>query len=237
MNIKKLSRNARVIRNKLFTSDNKIFTHEDTIIQVPSRYINRDLLNITDKITCLGVFAIIIGNEYGVLSMTTGVELLPSNIEYVSIEGSEYINFLFDAGDVVFISDDVVISDTYIEAMFNEFIFKGKVPWYFEYDDLGNLLESTEQYSGSKIGNNRILLEILVSMVARIRGDERTYYRMSDGPKFRKDSLHIIGIENVYYNTSDTTTKLIGSYFRDGVISALVNPTDKVYNIENILRQ
>jgi hypothetical protein len=106
------------------------------------------------------------------------------------------------------------------------------------YDDLGKLFDTAASHAGSNVGDNYEVIELIASMVTRSKEDRSKYIRsvaetyadVSDG------KIDYVPLSSVFYSVNSTVNKIAGSYFTDGVVSALVVPTAKVDKIESILR-
>lgn len=177
-------------------------------------------------------------NEYGVLNIAALVELNPFKVSIVTIDDVDYNEFYFEAGQVVIENTSLVKRDRIMYNIIDEIIFKGKVPWYMEYDDLGKMFDTAKYHAGSNVGQSLETVEFIVSMVARYKGDRSKYIRsvVNNFKDINPNNVDYIPLKSVYYAVNSTTNKIIGSYFSEGVTSALVNKTDKVHKIESILR-
>jgi hypothetical protein len=123
--------------------------------------------------------------------------------------------------------------------VFNEFMQKGNIPWYINYEDLGKLFKSAKKYAGANVGMQPEVMEMIASLVARNPDNRKQYYRTS--VLSVKDAAArppaFVGLISVRYSATNTMTKLGGSYFSKGVTSALIDPSERSERIETILRK
>ena len=65
------------------------------------------------------------------------------------------------------------------------------------------------------------------------------YYRsvINNRSDLKKNPPVFIPLRSVVYGATNTTNKLAGSYFNEGVISALVSPSTRIEPIEELLRK
>ena len=217
--------------------DGSVITDVACRIQIPERYATRNLANIGTEIYILGFFALIMGNRYGVSKTITMLRILPASTEKVSVDGVMYFDFHFEPGDTVFYTTEVVKNDVLPYYVYDEHIDKGNYPWYFNYHDIATLLDSCEEFAGVTLGN-RAILSLIISTTARDPKDlTRLYRHIYTRPEDVVDNPPAITpFRSVIWNTSDTTSKLIGAYTNDSIVSALVNPSDRVERIEELLR-
>lgn len=232
-------RNADYVLANLHEDENgAVYTKKPCKIQVPERYLGRHLANIGTEVYILGFFAIIMEDKYyGVSQVDAMMRITPSSTEVVDIDGTQYIEFQFDAGDKVIYSTDLVKNDTLTYYIYDEHIAKGRIPWYFNYFDLAHLFDSAVKHAGIDLGN-RAVIDLIISTIARNNDDMTQLYRhiLNKPSEINTNPPAIIPFRSVIWNTSDTTSKLIGAYFGDSITSALVNPSDTVERIEELLR-
>jgi hypothetical protein len=235
----KYTRSSACKVNLVDNGKGQILTKQNCKIQVPFRYSTRGLGEVSVDTRIYGCFPVIFENgQYTLCNVTSVIEINPFKTSVVLIDEVEYHQFEFRAGDVVIKNTEVVRDDLLMYNIFDEFIFKGKIPWYMGYDDLGKLFDTAASHAGSNVGDNYEVIELIASMVTRSKEDRSKYIRsvaetyadVSDG------KIDYVPLSSVFYSVNSTVNKIAGSYFTDGVVSALVVPTAKVDKIESILR-
>lgn len=237
----KYKRNAQAVFEHLVeTKADQLVCKKDCKIQIPVRFTTRGLGYVGKSTYTLGCFPIILADtlEYGVLNANALVEINPFKTTIVTIEGVEYYEFTFEAGQVVINNLNVVCRSDMMFNILDELVIKGKVPWYIEYEDLGDIFSTAGVYAASRVGSNAEVIELIVSMMARTNKDRSKHIRhfMESYEDIRRQNVDFIPLISVYYAVNSTVNKLAGAYFNDGVTSALVNPTERVDKIEKILR-
>jgi len=234
-----LKRNPNIAKENLIEDKSgQVFTKKDCTIEIPVRFTDRGLGQIGINTFVYGCFPIIFeDSEYSVCNITSLIEIDPYKTTTKTIDEIEYYVFHFKANDLVIKTTQLVKRDTMMYNIFDEFIFKGKIPWYMQYEDIGKLFDSAKKYANSNVGNNQVVIELLASLITRIKSDRTKYLRL-----FIKEYKDVIAntayvpLQSVFYSAHSTINKIAGNYFNDGVISALVSPSDKVEQIEGILR-
>jgi hypothetical protein len=123
--------------------------------------------------------------------------------------------------------------------VYNEFIAKGSIPWFFNYRDLGGLFEHSGKYSGTVLGANHIIHEMVAATISRDPDKLNNQYRhrLNSLSDLEGTKPTVIKLNSVAYNATNTTAKLIGAYYEEGVVSALINPSTTAEPIESILRR
>ena len=234
-----LTRNpSRVLKNIVKMEDGGLVTKKPCRIQAPERWLERHMAVLGAEVFTAGLVCIIMEDEYyGCLFVDSMIRLTPSNTETVMVGDVPYLEFQFEAGDQLLYTTDLVMNDTLTYYIYDEMINKGRIPWYIEYLDFPYIFESADYHAGINLGNPRVL-EFLLSTIARNPDKMMELYRhvMSSVEYTKTNPPALIPFKSVIWNTSGTVSKLIGGYFSDSITSALVNPSEKVERIEELLR-
>ncbi len=221
------------------TSTGQVITQQACKIQVPARFMDVGLGQIGTETYVMGYFALILdSHEYTVCNIAAIVELNPFKTLTTLIDDVLYYEFYFEPGDVVIKTTDLVRRSNLMYNIFDEFVFKGKVPWYLEYEDLGKLFDTAKSHGDSNVGESLETIEFITSIISRHTDDRTQPIRLliKDYKEITKDSVQYVGMNSVFYSVNSTMNRLTGSYFNDGIVSSMVIPTDKVSTIESILR-
>ena len=208
-------------------------------IYIPARFAERGLAQIGIETYIVGIYAIVVEDVYyGVSLVNAMLPIEPTSTLKMQIEGDEYYEFSFDAGSVVVTSTDLVKTDVLVYKIYDEIISKGRVPWYLGELELGKIFDTAQYHAGANIGANQEVTELIVSMISRDEKDRNKYYRttITDLSELETKRPAFIPLRSVQYAATNTTNKLAGSYFGDALVSALVNPADRVERIESLLR-
>jgi hypothetical protein len=226
---------SRLVEDK----DGRVLVRAPCRIQVPERWMSVGLGTIGAVTTLYGFFPIIFEDDtYGVLNLCTLVDISPSRATMVTVEDESYYEFHFDQGDTLLNSTTLVKIDTLTFNIIDEFIMKGKVPWWVTVDDLCGIFDTAAKHAGSNIGSVPETIEFLVGIIAR-KTEERAK-SLRHTAKVWKDydvgSIEFIPLKSVLESVNNTVSKLSGAYFNDAVLSATTNPSTKSSNFEKILR-
>jgi len=240
MNTAELIRDKAAVTSVLKeTPDGRVVTIRECKIYIPARYADYGMAQIGVDKHILGIYAMVVENKYAVCSVNAMMQIDPVRTNKVKIAGDEYYEFEFDKGSTVIKNVNLVKADTLTYLIFDEFFQKGNIPWFIGYEDLGRIFDTARKYAGANIGGQREVIELIASLVARDPNDRTQYYRTA--VKSQEDVKHIhpayIPLMSVRYGATNTLTKLGGSYFSKGVISALIDPADRPERIETILRK
>lgn len=233
-----LKRDPKFIQSKLVDKGQQRFVTENAFIDVPKRYLNRNLLEIKDQTFVFGVFALIVGDKYSVSLIPSMFRTTPLNIQEYKIGETEYVRLVYAKDTCIFENTEVVRKDVLSFNIFDEFWMAGKFPWYIDYEDPVKILDNMVEYAGSNVGRNLFANEITSSFVARVKGDMTKYFRtIAQGPtKDTRDKCAFNGIDDVFYSATSTLAKFAGNYYGDAVVSALVQPEKEIGEIEKAVR-
>jgi len=233
LEVNKLVRNADKSKSAFKIVGDVTMATEDLSIIFPENFINAGLANMSDGVSVIGIVAVIIGNTYSVLNIPTNIRLTPSTIDSVDVGGITQVLCKFNKGDIVLKTNGVTKTTKYLYKILSFFYIKGKIPWYISYEDASNFILESVKYTGSHIGDNFTATEIITSIVSYDPKNSDTAYRLSDFEWFPVYK----GMNNQFHAFDNTTSKLVGAYFSDGVITSIVDKSEEVSNIEEIIRK
>ena len=240
MDYKQLQRNPKMVMSELVTRpDGSVVTKNGCKIYFPVRYADIELAEVGADNLCVGIFPIVVQDKYySVLIVDAMVSLKPSDINKIKIDEIPYYEFVFEPGSVVIATLDLVQDGKMLYRIYNEFFQNGKIPWFIGYEDLGNILDTSKTIAGADIGCGLEVVQLLASLVARDKSNRTKYYRTIINSKqdLITNPPYFIALKNVKYSATNALDKIAGSYYEDGLISALTTPTERVEKIEQVLR-
>ena len=93
MDIRRLVRDSGKVHSALrYADDGSIVTSRECRILIPERYVEKGMASIAADIYILGIFAIVVDDQYyGVSKAIAMMRIKPSLITTVKIEGSNYL--------------------------------------------------------------------------------------------------------------------------------------------------
>lgn len=240
MDFSQLKRNKQRILSALHQDPKGgLIAKEDLSIVFPVRFEESNLAVIAGDVYTIGIFAIIVGNEYATNNVPSRIRLLPAEINKVKFNEADYYVLTFEKGATITENMNLVMEETIGYYIYNNFIALGKVPWYMSNLDMINLFENMKTYSGKEYGATPAVLQMIISMVMRNSDDVQQYWRqtLTNPNDVLQKPAEYIPLRNVPLGARNTTAKLMGAYFSEGLNSALVNPSENTERIEEILRQ
>ena len=228
-----------VMKTLVENQDGSVTTKTGCRIFIPKRFIERDVAKVGSENYSIGFFPMLTpDNRFMLFNAIAFIYLNPSEFSTAFIDGEEFIDFKFEPGSIVIKSLDLVQKDTLVYSEFNEFISSGNIPWYINYDDSGTLFDTATTIAGTSIGQNPEQIEILIASISRQPQNRMLYFRTM--VKTLEDAQRMIParvpLKSVSYSATNTTNKLAGAYFDEGVRSALLNPTTRPDKVGTVLR-
>lgn len=239
-NIPGIQHNPEKIKAVLKKLPNKkLITTAPLTAYFPERFVERDFAAVGSEIQCVGMIGFNLADQYySTLLVNAIVKLEPSGILKTEIDGDVYYKLMFEKGDTVLSSVELVKTDILVYRIYNEIIAAGKVPEYLGYMELAHLFDTAGKHAGANVGERTEITELLISLIARDPKDRRKYYReiIRKLEEIYTRPPVILPLKSVEYSPTDTLTKLAGSYWDRALVSAIVNPSEKTERIETLLR-
>jgi len=234
---KPLVRDASVKSRLKKSASGAILTTHDCHIEVPSRFFQRGLGGMGEQTLVYGLFPIIFSDgKYTLFSLCAVARLKPYAFTRKEIGEEEYTVFHFKAGEPVYDTHLVVKVDTLMFNVIDEFVFKGKVPWYVNPVDLAKHFDTAKSHADSGLASNLQVIEFVVSLISRAQGDRSKLLRLAAKAQEDFEKGTFVALSSVHDSVKSPLNKIAGAYMSEGVISAVLNPADRPEYIERVLR-
>lgn len=240
MQSKEFTRSKARVDSALKKVGTKLVALESVRIHIPERFTERGLAEIEDVSYILGFMAIITeDNYYASSTLTAMIRTEPDRIGKVVVDDVAYIELFYEKGSAVIASTDVVVNDNLPHRIYTEMLGKGRIPWYYGYEDIPKMFVDTKKYNGVTIGADFAVWEYISAALCRDPADPSKYFRQRANAKKDTETLTplYIPLRNVSVGATNVTAKLGGSYTNDGITASLVSPSDRPEKIETLLRQ
>ncbi len=217
--------------------DDTLVTVKGCKIYVPSRFAERGLAALGAETYIIGICAIVVGDQYGIMMVNAMMRLDPAEINRVMVGEDEYLEFVFYPGSVVVPNLNLAKTDTLTYKIYDEIIAKARVPWYLNYFDLAKIFDTARYHAGANIGANKEVTELLVSISARNPKNRVQYYRqvIQSENDIMTNPPYYASLKDVTLSATNAVNKLGGGYFRNGTVSAINSPSERTERLEEIL--
>lgn len=238
MDTTKLIRNPKSVLATLHEmEDDSLVTSSGCKIYVPSRFAERGLAFLGAETYIIGICAIVVGNQYGIMMVNAMLRLDPSETNRVTINEDEYLEFVFHPGSTVIPNLNLAKTDTLTYSIYDEIIAKARVPWYLNYFDLAKIFDTAREHAGANVGTNKEVTELLISISARDPRNRTRYYRqvIESNNDIIKNPPYYASLKDVTLSATNAVHKLGGGYFRNGTVSAINSPSERTERLEEIL--
>jgi hypothetical protein len=245
MDISKLVRKPEIVKaNLTVAKDGSLMAKKETIIYIPLKYRSRGLATFGLVTRSVGMFPIVIGKEYSVMKVCANIDLTPTSTRTVIIEDEEFMELFFEAGSMIAKSVKLVQSAVLVYTISDHFLSKGDIPWFMSYSDISEIFDTARKHAGTDLNVDPSILEVIASSLSRQTKDRTKYLRhaIKDQAGFQypdklAGGVSYISIKNIELGATNTTAKLMGSYYTEGLSSALVTKTDRIEGVEELLRR
>lgn len=240
MEISKLKRDPDRVHATIIENGDALITKTGCRIYIPKRFEEKKLATVGEETHITAIFAMVVEDQYYSTSMACAtMRILPDITSVVKVGDVEYYEFIFNPGSTITPNVNLVTVSTLVYYIYNEILAKVKIPWYMNYDDLGGLLESAKHHADIRLAPDNIPLEIIAAIVSRNNQNVNQPYRQIRAGRddvFTNPPMYV-PISSVLTQATNTTAKLMGNRFDEGLTSALIDPVeDRVDTVETILR-
>lgn len=240
MDISKMRRNPQAVLAGLKALPNgALATTQPLHIHVPETFRAKSILQMGEEILTMGYIALVLDSgEYGVYMIPSMIRLNPSQTTMIEVDGKAYYDFSFDAGTIVFKSIELLKDNSLLYNVTDELLSRGRIPWYYGYEDMAEFFKSIAHYTGTQLVPVRSVGEMVVAQVARLptkRTDPLRYHLTKAGVNVQS-GVSWLPLRNVSIGAEGFAAKFVGSYLDDGIDSALLSQGGKRSNLEEVLR-
>lgn len=233
MDFSKLTRDKSIVKSTLKEMDDgSIIVLQPCNIYIPKRYEEHKLAIVETEIRILSVFLLVVGEKSSLSSAVAMMQITPTSATTVDVDGEDYYEFYFEKGAQLTPNRNLVMQDTLCYYVYDEFMAKGRSPAFMGYEDLAKIFNTAVYHAGFNIAANNTPIEMITAAICRDKKDKTVYYRHSD----MRDECVNVALRNVSLGATNTTARLNGAYFDQGLRSALINPSKTAEPIETLLR-
>ena len=229
-----------IVKKQIKHIGNSFITTTDMYVIFPTNYIDKKLGVIDTVCKIYGVLMFADMNlNYNIMTVPTQVHITPDSLEVVTIDDEPYYRLLVLKNDVLIDDVDVVVMGDMGYYTFDIFLRKGKVPFYLGYFDLLEVFTNLTKYTDNNVSKYLVVLKILIATIARDYNDKSIPYRfgLNKPEDIKTKKVKWIAMSNIYYSYKSTLARIGGSYMKDGMLAAIVDPEKEPTIFENIVRQ
>lgn len=223
------------------TGDKRLIVKRPLEIHYPEEYMAKtELFAMGDFIKMLGMFAIVDPETktYALFQIPARVYIPISQFVYYKYQDRRYAKMKFNKGDTLLLSTAIEVDDKIEYWIYDFFIAVNHVPWYMTYEDVLTMYDLSYHHVGLHIASISQLYEMIFANAARNPNNEEMMYRgiLKDKSQLTTYPPKWSGLKNITLGPADTFSKVMGSYYDDGLNSSLVSDSAKLTEIEKVLR-
>lgn len=226
---------------KYFIQDNKNncvrYVNDDPKVKlkayIPMRYKPKNYLIMDEYLSALGIFTVEIGDVKFGLQIPAVITMDPSATYEATIDNTEYLVCEFESGRKIMTNLTVMQDDKVPYFVWLEFMSLGNMPSYITYDNVSKLHDDLSEITGTSLGANHVVLEVVLAHLFRDRNDLNKFYRNTD----MREPPATVTLRDVAYGPSATHSRMLGSFANEGRNAALLNQTTTNSELEDIFRE
>ena len=213
-----------------------IFIGDELTIWIPERYKGKSCLKISEVVQSLGIFSMQIkadGKSHNVgYFLPRLINIEPTEILSDTQDENKFIKLVLYKNNVFMQSTELVKTSSISYVAFYEYINSANVPEFITYDQKAFLFDSISKETGVKFKADHAIFEIIFAHLCKSQNDFSIQYRFTD----MKTKEFQIPLSDTSHASVSTTSRLVGSYFSNGISASLVEDNLNPSIIENILR-
>jgi len=230
---------SKIVAKHLKNSGQGVKTTKELYVYFPKRFVDVGLATLEETVKVVSTY--MVGDEKNnviLSSLPLYTEIEPSIIEEVKISDIEFIKLTIPEGNFLIKSKKVIKDSGFIFSIVNEFLVKGKVPFYITPNDLFDFFIKSNKYSGANIGDNPAGIEATISIMVRDPNDVSKQLRLvnSDLRNLKIGEYQYVGLGDVANGIEANIAKLTGRYFTQGETSVLNKEPQEETDIEKFYK-
>jgi len=213
-----------------------IFIGETLKVYIAKRFKNFACLKISDKISTLAIFELEVidkGKTYKSGFFLPRIIVMESTeIEEINKDEEKYILLTLKKGNAFIETTELIQMAGIGWVVFYEYINSTKTPSFITYDDKAFMFDKVSRHTGINFNVDHSIFEILIAHLSRKQGSPTIQYRHTamEGRELQ------IPLSDVSHASVSTSSRLIGTYFANGINASLVQDNKNLAEIENLLR-
>jgi len=217
----RFKRNPEVIKKALVIKNNMTMTTKKLRVFFPVRYLKKNLAVIKNTAKVVSIYMLVDEDDnYAIINAPNIQELMFFETDDVTLDNIQYKVLMFEENQTFIPNNNILQLDQFMYNLYDEFFVKGNVPMFMSYNDVYKIFLESKKYANSRVGESRVAYELLTSLVSRASTDKDIFIRHTKDPSNRE--VEFVGLSDIFYSYSSTGSKLIGGYFKYGVVNAIV---------------
>lgn len=237
MDISKLTFNKNVIISsfRILPNGSAVATRP-MVVCFPKRFEEAGYAEIYDKITCIGMVGIIVGNQYACLGVLASFTFLSADVSETLINGIPHYLLGFEEGETVIENMTVPVNPLTSYDFYIEFIKYARIPWYSTYEKVLAVMDEGKPVTGRSNGNSAQVLRVPLSLTCRDPDNPEIPFRYGKNLENPNKEPLIIGINNPGQLLTGTFARFSGGYLSDNTIAGIEETPSEMTALEEVLK-
>lgn len=216
--------------------DQTIVALEPVTIYFPKHWMESGMGHIDDRFNVMAFFAIVVDGHFCSTDAMAIMPLTPDEVNTIKIDDGDYYELKWEKGGVICPNRFLVKDGGAAYEVFLEFISKGKTPWYMSVERLANLFRTAKLHAGANLAADPSILSNFTAFRCRDMKNPKKYFRETLQTQSDLDTRpQVNSLNSVAGNATNTTAKLLGANFSEGVVSAVINQSQNNEALEDRL--
>ncbi len=210
-----------------------IFEGDLCEVSILKKFEQYGCLFVQESVKTLGVFDMVVDGAQSGMFLVSHIEMFPSDVVNDNSNDRPMVKLIFKKGDTFMKTTNVVVDSKLAFIVWMEYIKFANTLKAISYEQQAFIFDKMCKTSGIGFPVDHATYEAIFAHLTRDPYDFSIAHRNGkmDGD-FRR-----IPLNEVAHAATSTTSRIVGSYFNEGVNASLVNANDDVSPIENILRK
>lgn len=210
-----------------------IFTGDTCIVRILEKFEGLGCIQIADTVKTVGVFDMEVDGVTSGMLLAARVEMAPSEVSAVEIDGVRYVQLTFRKGDTFLTTTETVLEEKVAFYVWLMYVKYGNMMKAMTYQDQAVFIDKVCATCGISFPVDHVVYEVIFAHLTRAADDFTVLYRNTD----MRGDFRRINLSDVAHASRSTTARIIGAYFKEGINSALTKPSTSTSMIEDVLRQ
>ena len=225
------------LMKKYFKVDNEthsmIFTGEKLECRAMARFETYGLFSVSDVVSTVAIMDLIVDDKYcAPLHMLSKITMDYKSIRNLTVKNVDYKVITLHNGDRFMTNIQLVKDKNVFVAAYQEFTTFGRIPYWIRYTDLFTILDQARSMCDLNLPIDHAIYETIHAYLSRSKDNLHLQYRYTDmGSPFE-----YVGMRDIGFSTDSATGRVMGAYFKDGLIPTLTNEFTHRHIYEDIIR-
>lgn len=203
----------------------------------PKYWVESDLGTMDTNVTVLAFVCFVVDDKYfSYIDAITKITLNAYDVSSVKIGDIDYLQLSYEKGETIADSITLVKDGNNSYLVFNEFMTRGRIPWYINYNGVLNAFDTSMLHAGFNTQSDKSVESMMSANRARDPDNPSLIFRHSVKTQEEFDTkvpvwLPLTSVEG----TTSALARLGGNYMKEGITESVVSPTDQLNDSDSLV--